>query len=163
MDEAAVMTKPSGKELVAVTKILSPDSTPVALEQVAMSDEDAVMFTLANVQTPKFMPAMVLLVVPVLATLRLSTLTRPVDEAVERMVLPVKVETPVTARVLPRVAAPSAARVVEALTDPPVTTFVLMVVTAFAVRVMTSTPNVTARTTEIIFVILSLLTMFILT
>src|SRR3989344_3402786 len=127
------MTKPSGKELVAVTKILSPDSTPVALEQVAMSDEDAVMFTLANVQTPKFMPAMVLLVVPVLATLRLSTLTRPVDEAVERMVLPVKVETHVTARVIVRVAAPSVARGVVALTDPAVATIVKMIVTVFAV------------------------------
>ena len=77
----------------------------------------------------------------------------------DKVAAPVKVEAPPTVKV-PAVASMLPAEVVI---SPAVTILVLMVVTAFAVRVMTSTPNITARMTEIIFVILSLLTMFILT
>src|SRR3989344_7990434 len=107
VDEAAIMKVFTGKELVAWTKTLSPDKTPVASPQTTYVVEAARVLilrvtSLLKLQVPKTIPATVGDSVLLGPTRSEFTFTNPVEEPVVRFmapILPVKVDAPVTASV----------------------------------------------------------------
>jgi len=107
VDEAAITNTLTGKELVAWTKTLSPDKTPVASPQTRYVVEAVVRLisrvsSVLKLQVPKTIPLTVGDSVLLGPTRSEFTFTNPVEEPVVRFmapILPVKVDAPVTASV----------------------------------------------------------------
>ena len=105
VDEAAITKEFTGKELVAWTKTLSPDKTPVASPQTTYVVEAARVLILRvtsvlKLQVPKTMLFTIVDSALVLPTLSRCTFTKPVEEAVARFVLPVTARVVLVALVL---------------------------------------------------------------